>query len=80
MCAGCVHVIDAAGPPLSTAPVLELLKSTVTSAVATDGVLKLEFANGFKLDALPDERYDSRVVSGPAGDMTCLPGGDIMVL
>lgn len=68
-------LIDAAGPPLDTAPILQLLKQVVTGAGAASGVLTVQFANGFTLEALPDERYESWTVAGPNGVVQCLPGG-----
>jgi hypothetical protein len=75
---GSVSVIDATGPPLETAPVLQLLKQTITEAVAEDSVLRLRFANGMTLEALPHDRYESWSVTGPNGTTQCLPGGETL--
>lgn len=73
---GSVTLIDAAGPPLETAPMLQLLKQRVTDASAESGVLTLRFADGLTLEALPDDQYESWTVSGPTGITQCLPGGE----
>jgi hypothetical protein len=73
---GASVLIDAAGPPLETAPTLQLLKQAVTAASAAEGALTLRFANGFVLEALPDDKYESWMVAGPNGVVQCLPGGD----
>ena len=73
---GVSALIDAAGPPLETAPTLQLLKQSVTSASAAGGVLTLRFANGLTLEALPDDEYESWSVAGPNGVVQCCPGGE----
>jgi hypothetical protein len=73
---GASALIDASGPPLETAPTLQLLKQSVTSASAAEGVLTLRFANGVTLEALPDDTYESWAVAGPNGFVQCLPGGE----
>jgi Family of unknown function (DUF6188) len=72
-------LIDSAGPPLDTAPILQILKESVVGATAADGVLTLTFANGLKLEALPDEEHESWTVSGPETFVICGPGGEIDV-
>jgi Family of unknown function (DUF6188) len=74
---GSAWVIDANGPPLETAPILRLLKQVVTEATAEGSVLRLRFASGMTLEALPDDRYESWSVSGPNGTTQCLPGGEL---
>jgi len=73
---GSTSLIDAAGPPMETAPMLQLLKQEVTQALAEGGVLKLRFANGMTLEALPHDRYESWSVVGPNGTTQSLPGGE----
>ena len=73
---GSASSIDAAGPPLETAPMLQLLKQGVTEAFADDAVLTLQFGNGMTLEALPDDRHESWTVRGPNGTTQCLPGGE----
>jgi len=43
---GSASLVDAPGPPLETAPMLQLLKQEVTDASSEDGVLKLRFLTG----------------------------------
>lgn len=73
---GAVTLIDAAGPPPDTAPMLRLLKQEVADASAESGVLRLGFANGLTLEALPDDQYESWSVVGPNGTTQCLAGGE----
>ena len=61
---GSVSLVDAAGPPLETAPMLQLLKQGVTEASSEGGVLKLRFVNGMTLEALPHDNYESWSVVG----------------
>ena len=69
-------LIDAAGLPLDSAPMLQLLRQTVTDAAAEDGVLTLCFENGLALEALEDDEYESRTVAGPNRVTQCLAGGE----
>jgi hypothetical protein len=46
-------------------------------AASADGVLTVQFDNGFWVEALPDDRYESWSVIGPEGTIQCLPGGEI---
>jgi hypothetical protein len=71
--------IDAAGPPLGTAPMLQLLKQEVTEAVEAEGILTMTFGDGFTLEALPDDEYESWTVAGPDRVVQCLPGGEIQI-
>lgn len=73
---GSSSLIDAAGPPMETAPMLQLLKQEVTEALAEGGVLTIRFANGMTLEALPHDQYESWSVVGPNGTTQSLPGGE----
>ncbi len=69
-------LIDAAGPPLDTAPMLQLLKQTVADASAENGLLKLRFGNGLTLEALSSDKYESWTVAGQGRVTQCMPGGE----
>ena len=74
---GSASLINAAGPPLGTAPMLQLLKQGVTDASSEDGVLTVRFTNGLTLEALPHSEHESWTVAGPRGVTQCLAGGEL---
>jgi hypothetical protein len=75
---GSRHRIEPGPPQSSVAPALRLHNQTVLDAsVSADGTLGISFKDGSALRVTCDPNYEAWDITGPAGKMICVPGGEV---